>query len=78
MLPYAPWIETLADDLAARMRPYAALHWRMEAVEPGPGTTWLEHVPDFASCARDAAAQLQRLGDGITNVLFMTGALSLA
>lgn len=63
-LPFSSMLVKLADEMAEKIRPFVALHWRMEAVRHGG-------PPDFAGCARDALKVLSTLKD-IKTVWFMT------
>ena len=64
VLPYSPVLNEVADRIADKLRPYVALHWRMEAVD-GP------HEPDFPHCADQALEKLASIED-LRHVWFMT------
>lgn len=51
--PYSPALTDVADRIAASMRPYATVHWRLEAVGI--------NEPDFIGCAESALDKLAAL-----------------
>ena len=63
VLPYSPVLNDVADRIAEKLRPYVALHWRMEAVGISS--------PDFTHCADHALDKLAGMKD-LKHVWFMT------
>ena len=63
LFPYSPALTDVADRIADKMRPFAAVHWRLEAVGVAE--------PDFVGCAEDALDKLSAVSN-LTTLWVMT------
>ncbi|CEG72321.1 hypothetical protein RMATCC62417_07902 [Rhizopus microsporus] len=65
-VPYSPVLVKMADDISSQLRPYMAIHWRMERLEP---------VSNLLPCAKDLIEKIHEIDPSVhkhPNVFLLT------